>query len=493
MNGKKKDIVLFGAILPPVDFRITAGSFPLGLLALSSVLKARGIGVEVISGAFIDARKRLEEALPECRYLGISAMSGPYLQMGIEVAKLARKKYPHVKIIWGGVHATLLPEETIREPYVDVVVRGMGEETLPELIEAWDTAKPLCDIKGVTFKDDSGFVSTIDREMPDINSFPSFDYTSFLPHKDKVVELPYISSRGCPWGCTFCVASKLYKQRYFFYSAERMFEEIRKLSELFSCHRFVFWDDNLFVVKERLKRFCELLIEHKVKIKWSAFCHCDLFLKYEDALVELMKEAGLENISFGAESGSSKILDMIKKKITQEQILATVKKATVTNLNADFTFMTGFPQETVEDFKITLQLFRDMLKINPDISIRLFAFTPYPKIPLLEEEPHLAHFFPKTTEGWAQLTYQNYLPQWVSAEHRQLIDNVVWMVNFLSRSQRPRTKNIFINGILYLYHLSALFRLKHNLLKNAWEWKIFKFIYNVHTKRAQRRIARWAE
>jgi radical SAM superfamily enzyme YgiQ (UPF0313 family) len=270
-----------------------------------------------------------------------------------------------------------------------------------------------------------------------------------------------------------------------------MFEEIGGLTNAFGCKKITFWDDNLFVVKDRLKRFSELLIKNNLQIKWSAFCHCDLFLKYEDNLVELLRESGLENISFGAESGSAKILDLIQKKITADQITACALRTKRFNIDADFTFMTGFPQETLSDFKQTINIFKDMLKINPDVSIRLFAFTPYPKIPILEQESRLAQYFPDTIGGWANLTYQDYIPQWLDLKHQRLIDNIVWMINFLSRKQRPRTHNSLVNFILYFYHLSAVFRLKYNLLFFAFEWKIFKWVYKINIRLTQQRLAKW--
>ena len=487
----KTDVVLFGAIIPPLDFSITPGSFPLGIMAMAPILRQKGWATEIISGAFKDAPLRLEKALQNTRYFGVSSMTGPYLKMAVEISKAVKKKYPHIPIIWGGVHATLLPEETIKEDYVDIIVRGMGEETLWRLIEALDNKMPLADIQGITYKDNGRIVSNPDVAVQDINKFPSFDYNDFLPYKSEVSELPYISSRGCPYGCTFCVASKLYSHRYYFYPAERIFDEIRGLTSAFNCRRITFWDDNFFVSQERLRRFCRLIMENGLKIKWSAFCHCDLFLRYSDEDVKLMREAGLQNISFGAESGSQKILDLIKKKITNSQILFCVCRTLQFGIGADFTFMTGFPRESTEDFRLTIKLFKDMLKVNPDVSIRLFAFTPYPKIPILEQEPGLSSYFPDTIESWAALTYQNYTPRWLDKRRQGLIADTVWMVNFLSRKQSPKTKNKLLNFIFYFYHLSAVFRLKNNFLFLPIEWRFFKWVYKINSKMTAERISRW--
>ena len=152
----------FGAIIPPLDFSITPGSFPLGIMAMAPILRQKGWATEIISGAFKDAPLRLEKALQNTRYFGVSSMTGPYLKMAVEISKAVKKKYPHIPIIWGGVHATLLPEETIKEDYVDIIVRGMGEETLWRLIEALDNKMPLADIQGITYKDNGRIVSNPD-------------------------------------------------------------------------------------------------------------------------------------------------------------------------------------------------------------------------------------------------------------------------------------------------------------------------------------------
>jgi len=482
------DVVLFAAIAPSIGQRLTCGAFPEGLFALSSVLKEKGMTVEVVSGATPDAGERLEDSLKDCRYFGVSAMTGPYLRMAIDVSKTVKKRHPHLPVIWGGVHATLLPEDTVRQEYVDVVVRGMGEESFPALIDRMDKGMPPDTVRGVTYKTGRKVMSNPGTPICDINKYPAFDYVSFLRYKDDIREIPYISSRGCPYGCTFCVASKLYDGEYFFYPAERVFEEVRRLSAMFECGNIAFWDDNFFVSEERAKKFCDLVLAGNVKIRWSAFCHCNLFLRYEDRTVGLMKEAGLQSISFGAESGSSRVLDSIGKKIIPSDITGCVKRAKKFAIDPDFSFMSGFPEETTQDLRETLRLFRRMLKINPDTSIRLFAFTPYPGIPIMEKYPSLRQYFPASIDGWADLTYQTYIPQWLCSGHKRMIYCLTWMSNFLSRRQMLRTKNRLLDVFLYLFHISALLRLRTGFLSFPLEWKLFKFFYSFHTRAPQKNM-----
>lgn len=188
---------------------------PLNLLCLASVLEQEDISCKLIDMPVIksDEETLIRSDIKNCIYVGISAMTGTQILNGIKISKIIREYEPDIPIIWGGVHPTLFPEQTIQNYYIDYVVRGEGEYTLAELIKTLDNSNELKEVKGITYMRDGNIISTPDRgfcnmeelHMPAWDMINVEDYAKPYNYLNAKRVLPIHASRGCPYSCGFCL------------------------------------------------------------------------------------------------------------------------------------------------------------------------------------------------------------------------------------------------------------------------------------------------
>lgn len=299
---------------------------PLPLLYLSSALVENGYHCQIL-----DMRlERFEDCdLSNTLCVGISTMTGSMIKYGLEFAKFVRQNSPKTPIIWGGVHPSLVPEETVQSPYVDVVVRGEGEMTLLELVNAIDDNHSLSNIKGITFEENGKVISNPERDFIDLNKIPiKLPYDLFKMDRYNLEWFPIHTSRGCPHDCSFCYNLSYNRRSFRYKTAERVLDEMEYVLKTFSPKWIdLTWEDNFFVSKDRVRKICEGIIERHLNFNWGSFCRFDYASKYDEDFLKLIERSGCKNLSFGAESGSQYILDsVINKGVTIGQILETIKK-----------------------------------------------------------------------------------------------------------------------------------------------------------------------
>lgn len=464
------DVVLFN----PVRVYSANPPTPLSLMALSTCLKQNGYEVKIVDGGIEkNAEKEVLSSLDDAICFGITCMTGPPIHIGLSMAKKVREKIPELPIVWGGFHPSLLPEQTIQHPLVDIVVRGQGEETMVELVDALKNRQPLKNVKGLTYKQDGKIISNLPRPLRDINDFPMPDYSSIdIKGYAKHGPVYYLTSRGCPYRCAFCTINHLYGRRWFRYPAERVIQELKFIVETYGVKDFRFGDDNFFVDTQRVKQICDGIEE--LDITWESFGRCDIFSRLSNDVLKKIKSSGCTWISFGAESGSQKILDMIHKDITIKEIIETVKKCKEFNIDADFTFMTGFPGESINDLKMTMKLFDKMYSINKNISIRLFSFTPSPKIELIDACVKNGLTLPTSFEEWGKFGYEEHINPWLSAEHKSLIKTFDFLITFLFAVNKKRFEKKWQNIIYKILRKDARIRWRHRFFRFPLEWLLVR-------------------
>jgi anaerobic magnesium-protoporphyrin IX monomethyl ester cyclase len=245
----------------------------------------------------------------------------------VALLKKIRSILPHVKIIVGGPHATILPKECLENiSEVDVVIVGEGEQTIVELMNSFEKDSGLNSVDGIFYRNKGIIQSTKPRNLiQDLDHIPIpdrtlLDMTLYRPSVSYYKKLPaymILTSRGCPFQCTYC--SKIFGSNYRHHSVGRVLKEMEILIKDFGAREIVFRDDTFTINKTFTKNLCESIIEkgyHK-KISWSCMTRVNL-VDFE--LLTLMKRAGCWGIHYGVESGSQRLLDIIKKGITIEQI-----------------------------------------------------------------------------------------------------------------------------------------------------------------------------
>jgi radical SAM superfamily enzyme YgiQ (UPF0313 family) len=313
--------------------------------------------------------------------VGITAPTPAYAQV-VEVVARIKEIDSHIQVILGGPHPTALPQETLSETNIDIAVLGEGERSFYEIVDAIDQKRSLADIKGIAFKDSTGNIihnpqrPLIDKldDLP----FPArdlFPLELYYPPPTKRVsdKKPgnMITSRGCPYACTYCMASAMWKRKVRLRSAPNVVDEIEHCVKDFGIGEFNFHDELFTLNKKRTIEICREIRRRKLDICWVCMVRVDYV---SDEVLEEMKLAGCRKIMFGFESGSQMILDKMKKKVALERAEEAVKAVKRAGIRTAGNYMFGNIGETEKTIYQSIELAK---KLNTD-TCAFFIASPYP-------------------------------------------------------------------------------------------------------------------
>jgi radical SAM superfamily enzyme YgiQ (UPF0313 family) len=347
--------------------------YPDELLSIAAVLEKNGHQVMVHDANLGD---RNAESFKDFNpgMVGLSVSTG-CIADSIKKATEFKKVFPGIKTVWGFRHPSALPEQTLTEDYVDFVVIGAGEYTLSELAAYLEKGVgTLSDIKGLAWKNGKDIVINEPREfLKDLDELP--DPAWHLVDPKKYWDVSIITSRGCPYSCTFCADATFYKGNVSDLSAERIAAQSERMHKEFGVNYIMYTGDNFGINKKRLHEFCRIMIQKKLKLKWN--CQISGDVSEEDA--KLMARAGCTAVILGAESGSQKILDLLTKGSVKE-FEKTFWNLVGSRIIPTLFIQYGFPTETAEDFKETL----DFIKRLDNPPYLFMKFVPYPKTVLFD-------------------------------------------------------------------------------------------------------------
>ncbi|RME59182.1 MAG: radical SAM protein [Caldilineae bacterium] len=382
----------------PIDTRTTPH---LGLAYLAAVSERRGDEVVIFDA---DVEKQsvadfVQEFKPHI--VGITANT-PQVKQAWRTAR-AIKEVHDVPIVLGGPHVSVLPEESCEKPYVDIVVRGEGEETWIDIcnrLEAFLKDQPTFstqafmhpeneifdDCLGITYKTSDGRIhNNFDRPpIADLDSLPwpayhlfkMEGYTNLQPATDRVDgsrSFSILTSRGCPYRCTFCSQSIMpikWRSR----SPENVIEEWRHLVEDMGAQEIGVLDDSANIRVKRMEELGRLLIENKLNhVPWIFVNGIRANLASKE-LLQLLKEAGLKRVAFGVETGDPDILLSIDKKVDHDTIRQAFKNAKEVGLETIAFMIIGLPGETRETMQRTIDF---AIELDPLIA-NFSMMTPYP-------------------------------------------------------------------------------------------------------------------
>jgi len=456
--------------------------YPNALLPLAAVLLDKGHKVDIFDEQFDDYKKI---NINKYDIVGISILTGPQISNALKIAAWIKKKASHLPVIWGGVHCSLLPYQTAKNKYVDVAVKGEGEQTLLELIDALQGSRScLANVKGIVFKAGDDIISTEDREFFDLNKLPILPYhllSSFHRYSNIKRKIIYFqSSRGCPFSCGFCYSNAVHKRSWRAMSPERVIKELRYIRDNFKPELVAFIDDELFIDQKRVSHICRGIIDFDLKIKWTSSGRYDQAYKYDNDFLELLKESGCVGISFGGESGSTNILREINKGITIEQAKTTVGNFRKNKLPSTVNFMAGFPGEKKEDLLKTFDFIDELTLTDPDLMVNSISiYTPFPNTPLYQKALDGGFKDRGSLESWGSYFYNdvNNLP-WIDKRLRKLLKTISLLTECeFNRRGRFKSRGLFednpIKRILYnILSYSAKLRWRHRFFAIPLEWDL---------------------
>jgi len=398
---------------------------PLSILYVGTALKKAGYDVtlldERIHKNFAAVLKDAVAARP--LYVGISSMTGYQIGHGLVTAQTIRDLDPTIPIVWGGVHTTIHPESTARHPLVDIVVVNEGEETAVELAQVIASGGDLRQVRGVALKENGRIVRTLERPQMALETLPRVDYSLVnlidyftIGHISRSKQLQIVTSRGCPFRCSYCYLTLPELRGYRWLSAERVYDDIKFLSESYGVKSIFFYDDYFFGNRKRVLEFVEMLEEKPLGMQFEVSCRIDFLARESEEFLARLARVGFTELLIGVESGSDRILKLIKKDYRREQIIVANRKMAKAGIGAKMSWLAGFPTETAEDFYQTVDLMLQLARENPQCSLTpLGIYTPYPGTELYEIcKNDFGMQFPEALEGWAEYQWQKnnnvYLP-----------------------------------------------------------------------------------
>ncbi|MDD1765692.1 MAG: B12-binding domain-containing radical SAM protein [Methanomassiliicoccales archaeon] len=376
---------------------------PFGILYIGAFLRKHSLDVRLFdwSGESLSDQERtaLEEFDPDI--VGFTVLISSSILRAMKVSKWAKDL--GAIVVWGGPGPTSLPELTLRDAPVDFVVIGEGEGTMLDLCGSIDSGISPDEVKGIAFRRDGDLIVTPPRpRIRDLDALPMplwdsiGDLGRFLVPFHGRMAMPMNTSRGCPASCSFCYTKKMWGHKWTSISAGRILEEIQHVQSIEPRMNGVIFDDDLFAGSvDRMREFCETVIERNVDILWNCELRAD---QIEEGLLRIMKEAGCRQILVGIESGSQRLLDIVLKKTKVEDMKRAFDIIRKTGLEGDALLMVGLPGETEDDFRQTEELLSRLKAYHYEFKV----YMPYPGTQLLEVAKEHGFIQPQSLEEWAE-------------------------------------------------------------------------------------------
>jgi len=397
-DAAKGDISRLANIMPP-----------LGLASIAAYLEKRNISNNIIDCfAWPNSDKLIQRYITDYKpsAIGLSCTTSSFYD-GIRISKLAKHIFPEIKVFFGGPHVSALKIQVLVDfPVIDVVIVGEGEEALAELME--NDGKPSSDIQGLVYKEESGevvFTGYRKKQLElDTLPLPAYEKLEGYPHIYKLPIFNYpkapnascISSRGCPYSCSYCDRS-VFRQQYRFNSAEYVYEHLRYLNSRYGIRHINFYDDQFTFKRKRVEDLMGMMIDKPLGISFN----CAVRAEHIDfSLLKLMKSAGCWMISLGIETGDQDLLSQHRQNADLEMIADKIRLIKKAGIRTKGLLMMGLPGETQESIKKSM----DYVFSLPVDDFNLSKFTPFPGSPVYSNIHEKGSF----DESWEKMDCMNF-------------------------------------------------------------------------------------
>jgi anaerobic magnesium-protoporphyrin IX monomethyl ester cyclase len=399
-------------------------TMPLGLVAVGSALARAQYDVVIIDGRIeCDPLGRVLEATDGALCLGVGVLTGTPIADALRTTRAVRSHRPDCRIVWGGWHPSLFPNETLDEAGVDAVVVGQGERTVVELMEQYAAGERGWGIAGCQGK---GATSYLARATADINELPEHDYSLIDVEKyfslKRERQLDYITSQGCRFRCTFCADPTVYGRGWFGLAPDRVGAELEKL---WRKHRFTdvgFQDETFFTHAPRVEAIAGEILRRGLRFTWMATMRADQGARLDEGVLRACRDAGLRRVMIGLESGSQAMLDWMKKDVKLDQVFVTAEKCRRLGIAVLFNLIVGFPDEPPDSIQSTLNVAKTLRALGPEFQVALFYYRPYPGTPITDDLTRRGQPLPRRLGEWIAMESDAWRSPWVNADTRALIE-----------------------------------------------------------------------
>jgi len=422
-EAANKDISRLANIMPP-----------LGLASIAAYLKREDIDVKIID---CYARPHSDHPIRDYlltekpAFMGLSCTTSSFLD-GIRITKLAKAVLPNIQVVFGGTHVSALKKRVLEDfPEIDYVVVGEGEQTLTKLVEC--EGKETTSIEGLVYRELGEGVCFNGHRAQGIHldtlPFPAYDKLAGYPEAYKLPIFSYpkapnsscISSRGCPYTCSYCDRS-VFQGSFRYNSAEYMYEHLRYLKERFRVRHINFYDDLFTLNRKRVEDFTLMLINRPLKMTFNCAAraeHIDL------DLLRQMKAAGCWMISLGIETGDEKLLVQHRKSANLHLLADKIRLIKQAKIRTKGLLMMGLPGETESSVKKSM----DYVFSLPIDDFNLAKFTPFPGSPIYERVHELGKF----DEDWEKMDCMHFqfIPKGTTKEKMEKLFQKFYRTHFL--------------------------------------------------------------
>lgn len=421
--SQNKRVILINPLPMKTKMLGSTLGIPYGPLYLSESLHRHGYEPYVVYTTNDETIEHVKQLVTnDTLCIGISTMSGTQLSNALSIARTLKEMYPHLLLVWGGVHVTALPEQTLKNELVDIIVWGEGEDVFPTVLKAIENndLSSLVGQPGIGVKENgqcvvgpnSGYTRLQDRvfELP-------YHLLDMPRHSRKLLigperEFQIWTSRGCPYRCAFCSnPSKSWpntKMRN--HSIEHIVRDVSILHRKYGADCITFADEGFLQNEQRFIQILEAIRNEGIFIKYRFSARINILHRLKPETWELMKEYGVISVGTAPESGSQRVLDYMGKGITLKQIYEVDAILTKYKFFKTFCVLICTPSETIEDLKATLLLLSNLAETSkycPYPIGTLHKYIPLPETKLFDDAINKGFKPPEKLEDWGHFDLED--------------------------------------------------------------------------------------
>lgn len=409
------------------SFASSEATAPLGILAVATPLLRAGYSVVLIDSTITpNFKKRVLEEVKDALCLGISLVTGPMIRETVEIAKSVKAWNPEFPVILGGWHPSLLPKQTLECEWIDVVVRGQGEDTMLELVQHIENRSAIDLIPGIGFKRNGKLIFTTERPLRPLVDMPpkAYELADFDAYERSCGRrwAMYTSSLACPFDCAYCTNGGVYGRKWNALPPEQFVEETVDLTRRYNLEMLWVVDDNFLVDLDRARLIGEGLARAGGNFTWSIQATTNLTARLTLEDLKLLRRGGLHQICQGVDSGSEKILKLMNKTFQDfDSIYQCAERCLQADIRPSFNIIFAYPGEGDKERRETVNFMMDVCRRFPGAEFWTNIFTPYPGSPIMRQAKELGIEVPSSLEGWADFFPRYTVLPWLKGkDHTRL-------------------------------------------------------------------------
>lgn len=483
-----KKIILIQPKVGSWEFIQDVPMVPLALLQISSYLAGR-YDIRIIDQRLDkDWATTLQKELNgDVVCVGITTMTGPQIDYALLASEIV-KRHGSVPVVWGGIHPSILPDQTVRHRWVDIVVTGEGEKAFREVVRALEEGRSCEEIPGVWVKKDGVPSGSPPEVISDINELPPIpyhlvrieDYVGYDREGRKRFHIQ--TARGCPYRCTFCHQTGKYRKSWRAFGVARVLDEMTALKEKYAIKHFQILDDNFFVDIKRAHGILQGIVDAKLDIIFTINgARVTDMLRVKEETLRLLSDGRCYELQIGLESGSQRVLDHMKKDVTLAEIYEANERLKKYRIPRYYELVAGFRDETEEDMRQTADVILRLSKDDPNVFFApLECLTPYPGTEVYAQAESAGMKFPDSLEGWGSYQWNKAKLPWLSEKRKELLESFHIFPTFISHEIKTM-RSPLLKALFRVYRPFARFRVRRLCFGVPFETFLFNFITRLRS------------